>query len=150
MKTFLKKELGEADLYKRVRVWNVLDECKQKPEESIDEFLDRFDRCYQLVTASSLSANIPAEIRAFMILKRVCVSDTHRRLILSKMNLEDKSKMFEVMSKELKLILGGGPGHANVKYCKSDDAIKVEPLKSDDEVLITLNGNRYYREGFQG
>ena len=70
----------------------MLDECKQKPEESIDEFLDRFDRCYQLVTACSVSANIPAEIRAFMILKRACVSDTHRRLILSKMNLEDKSK----------------------------------------------------------
>ena len=189
VKTFLKKELGEADLYKSVRVWNelkdfyksvrvrnelenlyksvrvwnkledlyksarvwnVLDECKQKPEESIDEFLDRFDRCYQLVTASSVSANIPAEIRAFMILKRACVSDTHKRLILSRMNLEDKTKMFEAMSKELKLILGGGPGHANVKYCKSDDAIKVEPLKSDDEVLITFNGNRYYREGFQG
>ena len=194
VKTFLKKELGEADLYKSVRVWNelkdfyksvrvrnelenlyksvrvwnkledlyksarvwnVLDECKQKPEESIDEFLDRFDRCYQLVTASRVSANIPAEIRTFMLLKRAYVTDIQRMLILSKMNLENKSGMFEIISKELKqlkLILRGGPGHASVKTGKSESkgAIKVEPIRSDDDVFITFNGNKYYRDRFRG
>ena len=129
-----------------------MEDCKQKPGESIDEFLDRFDRCYHLVTAISTSANIPAEIRAFMVLKRACVTDTQRMLILSKMDLEDKSGMFEAMSKELKLILGGGPGQANVKIgiSESGDAIKVEPMRSDEDVFITCNGNRYYRDGFRG
>ena len=113
-------ELVKAFL-KSVRVWNELEECKQKPGELIDEFLDRFERYYQM-TASSSSANIPTKIRALMILKRACVSYIQRVLILSKMNLEVKSRMFEAMTKELKLILGVGSGHSNVS-----DAIKVEP-----------------------
>ena len=134
VKTFLKKELGESDLYKSVRVWNELENCKQKPGESIDVFLDRFERCYRLVTASSTSANIPAEIRAFMVLKRACVTDTQRMLILSKMDLEDKSGMFEAMSKELKLILGGGPGQANVKIGRSESGAVVltNPIRGVD------------------
>ena len=104
--------MGEAELYKSVRVWNELEECKKKPGELIDKFLDRFKRCYKLVTASSYSANIPAEMRAFMVLKGACVSNTQRMLILSKMDLDDKTKMFEAMCKELKLIVGGGPGKA--------------------------------------
>ena len=73
-------------------------------------------------------------------------------LILYRMDLEDKSGMFEAMSKELKLILGGGPGQANVKIGRSEsgDAIKVEPMRSDEDVFITCNGNRYYRDGFRG
>ena len=70
VKTWLKKELGEEDLYKCVRVWEELEECKQKASETIEEFLDRFERCYKMVTASSSTVNIPEEIRAFMVLKR--------------------------------------------------------------------------------
>ena len=44
VKAFLQKELGETDLHKSMRVWNELEECKQKPGESIDEFLDRLER----------------------------------------------------------------------------------------------------------
>ena len=76
VKTWLKKELGEEDLYKCVRVWEELEECKQKASETIEEFLDRFERCYKMVTASSATANIPEEIRAFMVLKRSNLTKT--------------------------------------------------------------------------
>ena len=127
VKDFLKKELGEEDLYKCVRVWNEFEDCKQKPGEVIEEFLDRFERCYKLVSTSSSGTSIPAETRAFMVLKRACVSDTQRMLILSKLDLSKKSQMFEAMCKELKLILECGPGQANVKGGgnKSNDAITV-------------------------
>ena len=148
VKAFLKKELGEEDLYKSVRVWNELEDCKQKSGEIIEDFLSRFERCYTMVTANSTTANIPAENRAFMVLKRASVSDTQRMLILSKMNLDDKSGMFEAMCKELKLVLGGGPGQSGTS--KSSDAITVEPIKNDEDVFLTFNGNRYYRDGGRG
>ena len=31
-----------------------------------------------------------------------------------------------------------------------DDAISIEPIKSEDDVFITFNENRYYRDGFRG
>ena len=138
VKTFLQKELGEADLYKSVKVWDELEECKRRPGEAIDDFIDRFERCYMMVTANSSSANIPAEIRAFMVLKRACVSDTQRMLILSKMNLEDKPKMFDAMSKKLKLILGGGPGITSVKNDSNIEAVRVENVKNEEGVFITF------------
>ena len=91
-----------------------------------------------MVTANSSSANIPAEIRAFMVLKRACVSDTQRMLILSKMNLEDKPKMFDAMSKKLKLILGGGPGITSVKNDSNIEAVRVENVKNEEGVFITF------------
>ena len=136
VKTWLKKELGEEDLYKCVRVWEELEECKQKASETIEEFLDRFERCYKMVTASSSTANIPEEIRAFMVLKRANVSDTQRMLILSKMNLDEKNKMFGAMCKELKLVLGGGPGHQNTSgIIDKKDAISVEAIKAEEDVF---------------
>ena len=56
------------------------------------------------------------------------------------------------MKKELKLILGGGPGRSNVAdgSKKVEDAIKVEPVRGDDEVFATFKGNKYYHDGFRG
>ena len=78
VKDFLKKELGEEDLYKSVRYWNELEDCRQRDDEEIEAFIDRFERCYTMVTCCSSTASIPAEIRAFMVLKRAKVSDTLR------------------------------------------------------------------------
>ena len=148
VKDFLKKELGEEDLYKNVRYWNELEDCKQRDDEEIESFIDRFERCYTMVTSCSSTASIPAEIRAFMVLKRAKVSDTQRMLVLSKANLDKKEEMFDSMCKELKLILSGGPGKITSK--SSDDAIVVEPLKEENEVFITFNGNRYVKTNYRG
>ena len=48
VKTWLKKELGEEDLYKCVRVWEELEECKRKASETIEEFLDRYPEVKRL------------------------------------------------------------------------------------------------------
>ena len=147
VKAFLKKELGEEDLYKCVRVWNELEDCKQGSEEGIEEYLDRFERCYNMVKSSSATDNIPEEIRAFMVLRRINASATQRMLILSMIDLNVKDGMFEKMCREIKLVLGGGPGKA---HKVSDDAISVEPIKEESEVFVVFNGNKYYRGGYKG
>ena len=144
VKTFLKKELGEEDLYKMVRVWNELENC-QRSVKTIDEFIDSFERCYTSVTSISKTTNIPAEIRAFMVLKRANVSDTQRMLVLSKIDLNDKAGMFDKMCKELKLVLGGGPGKPIKDDNNSNDGIRVEPIKDEEGVFVTFNGEKYYR-----
>ena len=104
-----------------------------------------------MVTSSSSTANIPEELRAFMVLKRANISETQRMLILSKMNLDEKSTMFSKMCKELKLVLGGGPGQQKVNVGSDrKDVITVEPIKNEEDVFITFNGNKFYRDGFRG
>ena len=39
---WLKKELGEEDLYKCMRVWREFETCKLKPDKKVEEYIDRF------------------------------------------------------------------------------------------------------------
>ena len=141
---FLTKELGEDELDKLVRVWDEFEDCK-RGTSSIDEFLSNFDRAYNAVTCTSLSAKIPSEIRAFMVLKRSGATGNQRMMVLSRLNKEDKPNMYDSMCKELKLILGGGPGS---KYNVETREVKMEHASGEDDVYITTNGERYVRENF--
>ena len=85
------------------------------------EYLDRFERCYDRVVASSDTAKILEEIRAFMVLERADVSNMQRMLILLKTNLEEETTMFSNMCKELKLVLGAGPGQAKANVAEKDE-----------------------------
>ena len=143
VRDFLVKELGEEDLDKMVRSWDEFENCR-RGDKSVIDFLDSFDRCYKAVMAISASARIPAEIRAFMVLKRAGVNDNQRMLVLSKLNMEDKAKMFDNMCKEIKLVLGGGPGTSQ----GGGEAIKVEPSSGEEGVFVISSGERFVRENF--
>ena len=52
--------------------------------------------------ALSTSARIPAEIRAFMVLERAGLNATQQMLVTSKLNVVEKTKMFENMCREIK------------------------------------------------
>ena len=143
VKEFLVKELGEEDLDKMVRVWDEFENCR-KGDKSVVDFLDSFERCYNAVMAISQSARIPAEIRAFMVLKRAGVNDTQRMLVLSKLDMNNKAQMFDNMCKQIKLVLGGGPGTSKA----ANDAFKVEPSREEEGIFVTTSGERYVRENF--
>ena len=112
VKDFLEKELSEDCLSKMVRVWEEFEACS-RGSDTIDVFLSNFERSYNAVVAASPSSVIPPEIRAFMVLKRSGATREQRMLVLAKLDKDDKPNMFADMGKQLKLILGGGPGVIN-------------------------------------
>ena len=141
---FLTKELGEEEIEKLVRVWDEFEDCK-RGEATIDEFISDYDRAYNSVTCTSQSATIPSELRAFMLLKRSGATPSQRMMVLSRMNREDKPEMYNSMCRELKLILGGGPGSKNRAETRE---VKIEPSSVEDGVYFTTNGDRYVRDNF--
>ena len=143
VKEYLKKELGEEDLDKMIRVWREFENCR-RGDKSVVEFLDSFERCYNAVMALSTSARIPAEIRAFMVLERAGLNATQQMLVTTKLNLVEKTKMFDNMCREIKLVLGGGPG-ANRE---NDNTMKVERSTGEEGVFVASNGERFVRENF--
>ena len=141
VKTFLEEELGEDDLEKQVRTWDEFEDCI-RGTSGIEDFLSTFDRAYKKAAAAS-KATIPAPVRAFMVLKRSNIDKTQRMLVLSKLDKNDNKNMFENMCKELKLVLGGGPG--TTKQGHSSAAIKVDQDSlPSDEVLFAAG---YYKRG---
>ena len=143
VRTFLTKELGEEELDKLVRVWDEFEDCK-RGGATIDEFLSNFDRAYNAVTCTSKSATIPSEIRAFMVLKRSGATESQRMMVLSRLNKEDKPEMYDNMCKELKLILGGGPGAKSGEFNK----VKMEASFAEDGVYVSSTGERFVRENY--
>ena len=153
VKDFLDEQLSEDDLEKKVRTWDDLEDCT-RGQKDIDEFLSDFDRAYRKAAEAS-GLTIPSSVRAFMVLKRANVNKTQRILIMSKLDQNEKDKMFENMGRELKLVLGSGPGALS----KSDglgEAVKYErtDIPSED-VLYTAGyerrgGGNYRGGGFRG
>ena len=91
MEDLLEKVLGEEDLYNGVRVWSEFEACKRKPDEKVEEYIDKFERCYERVAASSKTANIPEEIRTFMVLERAGVTETQIMFIKNESRRKNKN-----------------------------------------------------------
>ena len=109
VKKFLDDELKEDDLEKQVRTWDEFEDCS-RGEQDIEDFLSNFDRAYKKAVAASSELTIPAAVRAFMVLKRSNVTKTQRMLVMSKLDQSRPENMFENICKELKIVLGRGPG----------------------------------------
>ena len=144
VKEFLERELGEDDLEKQVRTWDLFEDCTRGSKD-IEEFLSDFDRAYKKA-ASAAKIVIPASVRAFMVLKRAQIDKTQRMLVLSKLDKSDEVKMFDNMCKELKIVLGSGPG---ASMSDSNAAIKFEQSNLPSEEVLYAAGY-YRRDGGQG
>ena len=68
-----------------VRVWEGFEDCS-RGYASNHISIPNFEGCYTAVVATSQSSNIPAEIRAFRVLKRSGVSEEQRMLVLAMLN----------------------------------------------------------------
>ena len=79
VRDFLKKELGENDLDKSVRRWDKFEDCR-RGDKGIEEFILDFERSYNNLISAVSTAVIPAEIQAFMLLKRAGITSTQRTL----------------------------------------------------------------------
>lgn len=67
--------------------------------------------------------------------------DIQRMLILSKMNLKDADKMCDTMCKELKLVLGRGPGQQSVEH---EQAKKMKDNEEKEDILMNQQGAKHY------
>ena len=141
VREFLKKELGEEDLNKTIRVWDELEDSV-RGDMGIEQYISEFGRAYNKVKVSA-KVELPDEILAFMLLKRSGADKTDRKLILSRLDKDDKSKMYESMADAIRWVMGDTPGAA-AKPKKND--IKVEPLDDEEGVFVSQDGDRYVRD----
>ena len=132
--TFLDSELKEEDLDKQVRTWDEFEDCS-RGDKVIEDFVSDFDHAYKKA-AEALGLTIPASVRAFMVLKRANLNNTQIMLVMSKLDQTNKDLMFDNICKELKPVLGSGPGTSDKSERLQKDAIKVDKDLPSEEVLF--------------
>ena len=102
----LDRELGKSEIDALVQHWDEFEEIK-RGDQNVEDFISSFDRAYRKVESDG--SKIPSTQKAFMMLKRANVSKVQRMLVLSKMNLDDRDKLYENMCKELKVVMKNSP-----------------------------------------
>ena len=139
--SFLKKELGEQDLDKVVRVWEEFEDCV-RGTKNIDAFISDFERAYNNVTVTSSTAVLPEEVRAFMLLRRSGLNSTQRMLVLSQLDHEKVDNMFENMSRIIKVVVGSVTSSSK----SMPEPIKLEADPSEDGVFLASDGRKYIQK----
>ena len=146
--TFLDKKLKVDDISDSWSKFNDFDECAREGNQSINEFIVKFDEKYKKIVKKGIT--LPSEIVAFMMLKRSHISKDERLLVLTGMDYSRKDELYEQAQISLKKFKGD-QAHAGASSSESI-AIKLEPafLAENEEALLSAGyqrirrGNGYY------
>ena len=100
----LDEELLQPEIEQAVEDWDSLENRFKKDNETVEEFVNDFERLLNRV--ESKGAKLPSCVKCFMILKRISLSHEERLIVLSKLDFDDKDRLFTDVKKCLKLLKG--------------------------------------------
>ena len=139
---FLDKKLKPDDIADSWYKFNDFDECKRESDQSVNDFIVKFDQKYQKVVKRGIT--LPSEIVAFMLLKRSNLTKEERQLVLTGMDYSKKTELYEQAQKSLQKFKGDQVC-AGVSAYDSSPAIKLEPAF----VVEDYNEEAYFASGHQ-
>ena len=96
---FMDRKLKKDDLADSWEKFNDFEEYK-RTEQSIAEYISKFDQKYKKMVKKGMT--LPAEILAFMLLKRANLSNEERLLVLTGMDYSKKDELYEQAKFSLK------------------------------------------------
>ena len=90
---FLDKHLAKDDLADSVEKFDDFDDFKREDGQSIHEYIAMFDAKYRKIEKKKMA--LPSEILAFKLRKKANITKEERLLVLTDMNYEQKSTLYE-------------------------------------------------------
>lgn len=149
---FMDKVLGKDDLADSLEKYEDFEEYQRSKDQTVAEFITKFDQKYKKI--DKLDMKLPSPVLAFKLLKKANISKAEKMLVLSGMNYEQKSNLYEQAKASLLKFKGeqGGGIEAGVASGMSA-AIKLEPawLAENEEALWTAGfarrSNNYRSRG---
>ena len=98
------KLLGTDDLVDSLEKYEEFEKVERKPGQPINEYLSSFEWKYRKIENKGMK--LPAEVLAFRLIKKASISGDEKVLILSEMNFENKSTLYDDAKKALKKYKG--------------------------------------------
>lgn len=135
---FLDKELGKDAIDDVIEKWDDFDSCRKESEQSLEDFIADYELKSNRVKATG--TNLSSEILAYMLMKRAGLTNLERMLVMSRVDLTDKTNLY----KNVKLNMINILGKCLKTKQESNVAIKLEPaLLAQHEDVLAAAG--YYR-----
>ena len=98
------KLLGKDDLVDSLEKYDDFEKFERKPGQPINEYLSSFEWKYRKIENKSMK--LPAEVLAYRLIKKANISREEKLLILSELNFENKSALYDDAKKALKKYVG--------------------------------------------
>lgn len=135
---FLDKEIGKDAIDDVIEKWDDFDSCKKEATQSLEDFVADFELKSNRVKATGTT--ISDEILAYMLMKRAGLTNLERMLVMSRVDMKDKTRIY----KDVKLNMNNILGKCLKSKNESQDAIKLEPafLAQHEDVLAAAG---YYQ-----
>ena len=123
--------MGKDDLADSLEKFDDFDDFKRKKRQSIQEYIATFDFKYRKIEKKSMT--LPSEILAFKLLKRANITKEEKLLVLTDMNFDNKTNLYEAAKASLKKLKG------DERRMSEHLAIKFEQsyLAENEESLLT-------------
>ena len=118
---FLDKEIGKDAIDDVIEKWDDFDSCKKEATQSLEDFVADFELKSNRVKATGTT--ISDEILAYMLMKRAGLTNLERMLVMSRVDMKDKTRIY----KDVKLNMNNILGKCLKSKNESQDAIKLEP-----------------------
>ena len=122
--------MAKNDLADRVEKFDDFDDFRREDGQSIHEYIAMFNAKYRKKEKKKMT--LPSEILALKLLKKANITKEERLLVLTGMNYEQKSTLYEEAKSSLKKFKGDDGGQ------QEKSAIKLEPayLAENEEALL--------------
>ena len=101
---FLDKLLGKEDLVDSLEKYEDFERFERNAGQSINEYLSSFEWKYKKIENKGMK--LPAGVLAFRLIKKANISRDEKLLILSELNFENKSTLYDDAKKALKKYKG--------------------------------------------
>lgn len=101
---FLDKHLAKDDLADSVDKFDDFDDFRRKEGQTVHEYIAMFDSKYRKIEKKKMT--LPSEILAFKLLKKANITKEERLLVLTGMNYDNKSMLYEQAKASLKKFKG--------------------------------------------
>ena len=136
----LDEELLQPEIEQAVEDWDNLENRFKSDDESIDEFVNDFER--HLARVENKGAKLPSCVKCFMMLKRIKLTHEERLIVLSKLDFDKKDNLFSDVKKCLKLLKG-----KTMSQSQSTEQSSAEVFFTHRERGRWRGGKQSYRGG---
>ena len=141
LQTLLDELLGKDDLQDSVDEFDEFEDY-HRTTETMREYIQKFDTNFNKLKNNGI--DLPQEVLAFKLIRNAKISPEDKKLVMTGLNYDDKTKLYGQAKSSLKKYCGEGYASA----CKSD-SVRYEPTTIKSEAFATNFTRGRGRDNYQ-
>ena len=129
---FIDKHLSKDDLTESLDKFEDFDNIERKEEQIIQEYIAMFDLKYRKIQKKHMT--LSSEILAFRLIKRANITREEKLLVLTGMNYENRTSLYEEAVKPLKKFKGAISIES--KIVRSETKLETTVIVANEEAML--------------